>query len=169
MNVILLERIEKLGVMGEEVRVKPGYAKNYLLPQKKALRANPKNRVSFEKQRVHLEELNHQRREEAQLQANSIEGMSVLIIRQASESGQLYGSVSGRDIADILKEKGAQIERRFVNLNTPLKSLGRYDVALSLHPEVSVSVEVIIARSEEEAKNYVKKPKSEEVIETFEE
>lgn len=151
MEVILLERIEKLGQMGEVVTVKPGFARNYLLPQKKALRASKDNLAYFEKQRVQLEALNLKRKEEAQAVADKMEGLSVLMVRQAGESGQLYGSVSGKDVADAVKAAGYTIERRMVNLDQPIKTLGSYGVRISLHPEVSVVVTFNVARSAEEA------------------
>ncbi len=151
MDVILLERIEKLGQMGDTVKVKPGFARNYLLPQKKALRANKENQARFETQRVQLEAQNLQRREEAQAVAAKLDGLSILIIRQAGEGGMLYGSVSGRDVADAIKEAGFTVERRQVALDNPIKSLGTAQVRVSLHPEVAVTVKVTVARSQEEA------------------
>jgi large subunit ribosomal protein L9 len=151
MEVILLERIEKLGQMGEVVKVRPGYARNFLLPQKKALRASKSNLEFFSKQRVQLEAVNLQRRDEAQAVADKMNGISVLLVRQAGESGQLYGSVSGRDLADAIKEAGYSIERRQVNLDSPIKTLGTYPVRVSLHPEVNITVAVTVARSQEEA------------------
>ncbi len=151
MEVILLERIESLGQMGDVVNVKPGYARNFLLPQKKALRASKDNLTYFEKQRAQLEAANLKRREEAQAVAAKMDGVKVLIVRQAGESGQLYGSVSGRDLADAIKAAGYTIERRQVALDTPIKTLGTYTVRVALHPEVSVNVQVTIARSQEEA------------------
>jgi len=151
MEVILLERIEKLGQMGDVVNVKPGFARNFLLPQKKALRASKANLVYFEKQRVQLEALNLKRRDEAQAVADKMTGLSVLMVRQAGESGQLYGSVSGKDVADAIKAAGYTIERRQVNLDNPIKTLGRYAVRVSLHPEVAVIVTINVARSQEEA------------------
>ncbi len=151
MEVILLERIEKLGQMGDTVKVKPGFARNYLLPQKKALRANKENQARFEAQRVQLEALNLQRREEAQAVAVKMDKLTILVIRQAGEGGMLYGSVSGRDVADVVKDAGFTIERRQVHLDTPIKSLGAYPVRVSLHPEVSVTVTINVARSQEEA------------------
>lgn len=151
MDVILLERIEKLGQMGDTVKVKPGFARNYLLPQKKALRANKENQARFESQRVQLEAQNLQRREEAQAVAAKLDGLAIVIIRQAGEGGMLYGSVSGRDVADAIKEAGFTIERRQVALDHPIKSLGIYQVRVSLHPEVSVVVRVTVARSQDEA------------------
>lgn len=151
MEVILLERIEKLGQMGDVVNVKPGFARNFLLPQKKALRASKDNLAFFEKQRVQLEALNLKRRDEAQAVADKMAGLSVLMVRQAGESGQLYGSVSGKDVADAVKAAGYTIERRMVNLDQPIKTLGSYGVRISLHPEVPVTVTINVARSAEEA------------------
>jgi large subunit ribosomal protein L9 len=151
MEVILLERIEKLGQMGDVVKVKPGFARNFLLPQKKAMRANKDNLAFFEKQRVQLEALNLKRRDEAQAVAGKMEGLKVLMVRQAGEGGQLYGSVSGRDVADAVKAAGYTVERNQVNLDNPIKTLGSYPVRLSLHPEVQVTVTVTVARSQEEA------------------
>lgn len=151
MEVILLERIEKLGQMGDVVKVKPGFARNFLLPQKKALRANKDNLAFFETQRVQLEALNLKRRDEAQAVAVKMDGLKVLMVRQAGESGQLYGSVSGRDVADAIKESGYTVERRQVNLDSPIKTLGSYPVRVSLHPEVAVTVVITVARSQEEA------------------
>lgn len=151
MEVILLERIEKLGQMGDVVNVKPGFARNFLLPQKKALRASKDNLAFFEKQRVQLEALNLKRREEAQAVADKMAGLTVLMVRQAGESGMLYGSVSGKDVADAVKAAGFTIERRMVNLDQPIKTLGSYGVRISLHPEVSVTVTINVARSAEEA------------------
>ncbi|MFA7431227.1 MAG: 50S ribosomal protein L9 [Rhodospirillaceae bacterium] len=151
MEVILLERIEKLGQMGETVNVKPGYARNYLLPQKKALRANKANAAFFEAQRAELEAVNLKRRSEAEAVAEKMQDVSLVLVRQAAESGQLYGSVASRDIQEALKDEGYKIERRQVMLDAPIKAQGRYDVRLSLHPEVSVNITVTIARSLEEA------------------
>lgn len=151
MEVILLERIEKLGQMGDVVNVKPGFARNFLLPQKKALRASKANLAYFDKQRVQLEALNLKRRDEAQAVADKMTGLTVLMVRQAGESGQLYGSVSGKDVADAIKASGFTVERRQVNLDNPIKTLGRYAVRVSLHPEVALTVTVTVARSQEEA------------------
>jgi large subunit ribosomal protein L9 len=151
MDVILLERIEKLGQMGQTVKVKPGFARNFLLPQKKALRATKENQARFESQRAQLEAQNLRLREEAQARAAIMDQLSVLIIRQAGESGMLYGSVSGRDVAETIVEMGYGIERRQVALETPIKSLGSYPVRIALHPEVAVTVTVTVARSQEEA------------------
>jgi large subunit ribosomal protein L9 len=156
MEVILLERIEKLGQMGETVKVKPGFARNYLLPQKKALRATKANQARFEAERVQLEAANLKRREEAEKVAAVMNGHNLLMIRQAGEGGMLYGSVSGRDLAEAIREAGFTIERRQVALDTPIKSLGTYAVRVSLHPEVSVTINVTVARSQEEAERAAK-------------
>ncbi len=152
MEIILLERIEKLGSMGDVVTVKPGFARNYLLPQKKALRATKENLAKFEQQRVQLEADNRERREEAQAVADRLDGLAFVVIRQASEGGQLYGSVSARDIAEAIGEAGFKIERRQVQLDPPIKSLGLHGVRVALHPEVSASVTLNVARTKEEAK-----------------
>ncbi len=151
MQVILLERVEHLGLMGDIVTVKPGYARNYLLPQKRALRATKENQARFENQRAQLEANNLKRREEAQAVAARMEALSVLVIRQAGESGALYGSVTGRDVAAAVKEAGFTVERGQVQLDAPIKSLGSYPVRIALHPEVTVAVTVNVARSQEEA------------------
>jgi large subunit ribosomal protein L9 len=150
-ELILLQRVEKLGQMGDVVKVKPGYARNFLLPQKKALRASKDNRAKFEQQRVQLEALNIKRREEAERVAERVGGLSVIIIRQAGESGSLYGSVSARDIADGATAGGLTINRSQVVLEHPIKTLGLSQVRVSLHPEVSIPVTVNVARSPEEA------------------
>jgi len=152
MEVILLERIEKLGQMGDVVSVKPGYARNYLLPQTKALRATEDNRKHFETQRAQLEAENLELRGEAEKVGEKLSGLSVILVRQAGESGQLYGSVNARDIADEVIAGGFTISRQQVELAHPIKSLGLYEVQVRLHPEVSVTVAANIARSEEEAK-----------------
>ena len=150
-ELILMQRIEKLGQMGDIVRVKPGYARNYLLPQKMATRANKANREQFEQQRVQLEAQNLRRREEAERLAERIGQMSVVIIRQASDSGSLYGSVSVRDIAEGCIAQGLTVTRQQVVLDHPIKSLGLSTVRVVLHPEVSISVTANVARSPEEA------------------
>ncbi len=152
MEVILLERIEKLGQMGDIVTVKTGYARNFLLPQKKAMRATGSNKAVFEQQRAHLEADNLVRRKEAESVAGKVEDIDVTIIRQAGDSGQLYGSVSGRDIAASVTESGVKVGRNQIVLDRPIKALGIYDTRVVLHPEVSVTVTVNIARTEEEAK-----------------
>lgn len=151
MEVILLERIEKLGQMGDVVSVRPGFARNFLLPQKKALRANKANLAFFETQRADLEARNLEQRKEAEAVAAKMDGVQVIIVRQAGESGQLYGSVSARDIAAALIEEGFKTDRNQVNLNAPIKEVGRTEVRVRLHPEVSVNVLVNVARSAEEA------------------
>jgi large subunit ribosomal protein L9 len=151
MEVILLERVEKLGKMGEVVRVRPGYARNYLLPQKKAVRATTENRRRFEEQRAHLELDNENRRTEAEALSTRLSGLTVALIRQAGEAGQLYGSVSSRDIADAVADAGFAVRRQQVNLTQPIKAVGLYDVPIALHPEVSVLVRVNVARSQDEA------------------
>ena len=150
-DLILLQRIEKLGQMGEVVRVKPGYARNFLLPQKKALRATKANLAQFETQRVQLEAQNLKKREEAERLSERMAGLSVIIIRQASESGALYGSVSARDISDGITVSGITVTRNQIVLEMPIKTLGLSTVKLVLHPEVSLPVTVNVARSTEEA------------------
>lgn len=169
MEVILLERIEKLGQMGDVVKVKPGFARNFLLPQKKALRASKDNLAYFEQQRVQLEALNLKRRDEAQSVAGKMDNLKVLMVRQAGEGGQLYGSVSGRDVADAIKEAGFTVERRQVNLDSPIKTLGSYPVRVSLHPEVSITVTITVARSQEEAERAAAAAEAEAEAEEVEE
>src|SRR5262245_29318750 len=140
MEVILLQRIEKLGQMGEVVKVKAGFARNYLLPQKKALRATEANKARFEKQRSQLEATNLARREEAQKISGKVEGMTVVVTRQAGETGHLYGSVSARDIAAAVTDGGVTIERSQVLMDRPIKMLGLHPVRVALHPEVIVSI-----------------------------
>jgi large subunit ribosomal protein L9 len=152
MEVILLERIEKLGQMGDVVSVKPGYARNFLLPQAKALRATSENSKHFETQRAQLEAVNLEKRTEAEKVGKELDGLAVILVRQAGESGQLYGSVNARDIADQVIDGGFTITRQQVELAQPIKALGLYDVQVTLHPEVSVNVTANIARSKEEAK-----------------
>ncbi len=151
MEVILLERIEKLGQMGDVVSVKPGFARNYLLPQKKALRATKGNMSYFETQRAQLEADNLSRKQEAEAVAGKMEGAAIVVIRQAGDAGHLYGSVSARDISDGLTEAGFTVDRRQVTIDRPIKDIGLHDVRLVLHPEVSVTVSVNVARSEDEA------------------
>jgi len=150
-ELILLQRVEKLGQMGERVSVKPGYARNFLLPQKKALRANKANLAQFESQRVQLEALNIKRRGEAERLAERMAGLSVVVIRQAGDAGSLYGSVSVRDIADACAAAGLTISRQQIILAEPIKSVGLTQVRAVLHPEVSIPVTVNVARSPEEA------------------
>jgi len=151
MEVILLERVEKLGAIGDVVKVKDGFARNYLLPRKKALRANESNRKLFETNRARIEEDNAARRSEAQKSATSVDGKTVQLIRQASNTGQLYGSVSARDIVDALEADGAKVTKSQVVLDRPIKAIGMHDIKVALHPEVSVTVHVNVARSPEEA------------------
>ena len=151
MEVILLERIEKLGGMGDVVGVKDGYARNFLLPRRKALRATPENMERFEREREALEKLNSDRRDAAHSAATRLEGESIILIRQASDTLQLYGSVNARDVAEAMSERGADIRRQQVRLDRPIKSLGMHDVRIALHPEVTVTVKVNVARSPEEA------------------
>jgi len=151
MEVILLERVEKLGAIGDVVKVKDGFARNYLLPRKKALRANESNRKLFESNRARIEEENANRRSEAEKAAKGVEGKSVQLIRQASNTGQLYGSVSARDIAEALEGVGAHVAKSQVVLDRPIKAIGVHEVKIALHPEVAVTVKVNVARSPEEA------------------
>ncbi len=151
MDVILLERIERLGQMGDVVKVKPGFARNYLLPQKKALRATKENREYFEKQRAQLEAQNLNRRQDAEQVATKLEGQTVVIIRQAGEFGQLYGSVTTRDIAQAITGAGFTVDRRQIMLDVPIKTLGLHKTRVALHPEVTVSVTMNVAQTEEEA------------------
>ena len=150
-DLILLERVEKLGQMGQLVKVKPGFARNYLLPQKKALRATKENLAYFESQRAQLEANNLQRKSEATDIGATLEGLSVVIVRQAGESGQLYGSVSARDLAEAVTAAGFTIEKRQVVLERPIKTLGMHPVRIVLHPEVSVMITANVAQSAEEA------------------
>ncbi|MFE0235849.1 50S ribosomal protein L9 [Brucella anthropi] len=156
MEVILLERIGRLGQMGETVKVKDGYARNFLLPQGKALRANEANKKKFEGQRAQLEAQNLERKNEAQAVAEKLNGESFIVVRSAGETGQLYGSVSTRDIADIISANGFTLHRNQVELNHPIKTIGLHEVSISLHPEVQVQVTVNIARSTEEAERQAK-------------
>lgn len=151
MEVILLERVEKLGQMGQVVKVKDGFARNYLLPQKKALRATAANRERFETQRVDLEKQNVTLRTSAEKNAGALDGKTCVLLRQASESGQLYGSVSARDIAEAASTLGVTVDRRQVSLDRAIKNLGTHSLRIFLHPEVPTTVQVIVARSEEEA------------------
>ena len=156
MEIILLERIEKLGTIGDVVTVKDGYARNFLLPNKKALRANEANRKVFEANRSKIEADNAARRSEAQGHAGNVEGKSVILIRASSNSGQLYGSVSVRDIVDALNADGANVSKSMIVLERPIKTIGVFDVKVSLHPEVSVTVKVNVARSPDEADQQAK-------------
>lgn len=151
MEVILLERIEKLGQMGDVVKVKPGYARNYLLPRKKALRASESSRALFQEQRAQLEAENLKNRQEAERIASDVNGRTIIIVRQASDSDQLYGSVTTRDIANGITESGVTIDRRQVILPNPIKTVGMHTVRIDLHPEVTTEIIANIARSQEEA------------------
>ncbi|EJW21869.1 ribosomal protein L9 [alpha proteobacterium IMCC14465] len=156
MQVVLLERIAKLGQMGDVVSVKDGYARNFLLPQGKALRANKSNLERFENDRAQLEARNLEQKSEAEGVKAKLDGEAVIIIRQSGETGQLYGSVSPRDIAEALTDKGFNLERGQINLDAPIKILGLHEVNVTLHPEVSSSVTVNVARTEEEAERQSK-------------
>ena len=151
MNLILLERVPKLGQMGDVVKVKPGFARNFLLPQKKALRATKDNIAYFESQRKVLEAQNLERRQEAEKVGGKMSNLKVVLIRQASEALQLYGSVTSRDIADGAVAEGAKIERGQVELDKPIKALGAHKIKIHLHPEVTIEITVIVARSPDEA------------------
>jgi large subunit ribosomal protein L9 len=151
MDIILLERVEKLGNIGDVVSVKPGFARNFLLPRHKALRASEANKKRFEANRAQIEADNAHRREHAEEDSKAIDGKTIILIRQASNTGQLYGSVATRDLADALTEDGSKVTRNQIILDRPIKALGLYEVKVSLHPEVSVSIKVNIARSPEEA------------------
>ena len=151
MEVILLERVEKLGAIGDVVKVKNGFARNYLLPNKKALRANDANRKLFEANRSRIEEDNAHKRSDAETASKGVEGKSVKLIRQASNVGHLYGSVSARDIAEALAGVGAKVTKSQIVLDRPIKAIGVHEVKVALHPEVAVTVKVNVARSPEEA------------------
>jgi large subunit ribosomal protein L9 len=151
MEVILLERIGKLGQMGDVVRVKDGFARNFLLPRGKALRATVDNKKRFEEMKSELQTRNLEMKGEAGKLAAKLDGKSFVVLRQASETGQLFGSVSTRDIAALLKDDGAEIARSLIALNAPIKTIGQYKVPLALHPEVEVSITVTVARSADEA------------------
>jgi large subunit ribosomal protein L9 len=151
MEVILLERVEKLGAMGQIVKVKDGYARNYLLPQGKALRATEANKQKFERERADLEARNAQRRSGAEGEAGKLNGKSVVILRQAGESGQLYGSVTTRDIATAASSKEIEVLRTQVMLEQPIKTIGLYKVRIALHPEVVTEIQVNVARTQDEA------------------
>ncbi|WP_409361754.1 50S ribosomal protein L9 [Bartonella heixiaziensis] len=151
MDIILLERIPRLGQMGDIVSVKDGYARNFLLPQGKALRANETNKKHFEIQRAQLEARNLERKSEAQKIAEKLDGQSFIVVRSAGETGQLYGSVSTRDISEIITNEGFSIGRNQVELNHPIKTIGLHTITLSLHPEVQITVIINVARSASEA------------------
>jgi len=156
MEVILLQRIEKLGQMGQVVKVKAGYARNYLLPRRKAIRATDDNKAKYEKQRAQLEATNLAKRQEAEAISGKVEGITVVIIRQAGETGQLYGSVSARDVAAAATKAGVTIDRNQILMDRPLKDLGLHPVRVALHPEVIVTITANVAKSEEEAELQVK-------------
>jgi large subunit ribosomal protein L9 len=156
MEVILLERISRLGQMGETVKVRDGFARNFLLPQGKALRANEANKKKFEGQRAQLEARDLERKSEAQSVAETLDGKSFIVVRSAGETGQLYGSVSTRDIADLVTAEGFTVSRNQVELNHPIKAIGLTNVAILLHPEVEVTITLNIARSAEEAERQAK-------------
>ena len=151
MQVILLERIEKLGQMGDEVRVKDGFARNFLLPKKKALRATKANRDYFQTQKAHLEANNLKLKGEAEKIGDKLNGKSFTLIRQAGDRGQLYGSVSPRDVADAMEKSGFKVDRHQVNISVAIKSIGLFSIPVVLHPEVKVNISVNVARSEDEA------------------
>ncbi|WP_159952227.1 50S ribosomal protein L9 [Rhizobium sp. 18065] len=156
MNVILLERIAKLGQMGETVKVKDGFARNYLLPLGKALRANAANKTRFEAERATLEARNLERKSEAQTVADALAGKSFIVVRSAGETGQLYGSVAARDVVEILAAEGFNIGRNQVELNTPIKAIGLHSVVLHLHAEVELAIELNVARTADEAERQSK-------------
>jgi large subunit ribosomal protein L9 len=151
MQVILLERVEKLGRMGDEVRVKDGFARNFLLPKKKALRATKANREYFQAQKAQLEAQNGERRKEADAIAKKLDGKGFILIRQAGDRGQLYGSVSPRDVADVMEKAGFKLDRHQVTISQAIKAIGLFSIPVVLHPEVKVSITVNVARSEDEA------------------
>jgi large subunit ribosomal protein L9 len=156
MEVILLERISRLGQMGDTVKVKDGFARNFLLPQGKALRANEANKKKFEGQRAQLEARNLERKEEASKVAETLDGKSFVAVRSAGETGQLYGSVSTRDIADLITAEGFSVNRNQILLNQPIKTIGLTNVAIALHPEVEVTVTLNVARTADEAERQSK-------------
>lgn len=156
MQVILLEHVEKLGQMGDEVKVKNGFARNYLLPKKKALRANKENREYFSGRKAQLEAENLQRKSEAEKVAEKLSGQIFMLIRQAGDRGQLYGSVSTRDIADAITKGGFTVNRTQVPLDKPIKTVGLFPMSVILHPEVKVSVTINVARNEDEAERQAK-------------
>lgn len=156
MEVILLERISRLGQMGDTVKVKDGFARNFLLPQGKALRANEANKKKFEGQRAQLEARNLERKSEAEAVAEKLDGQSFIVVRSAGETGQLYGSVSTRDISELLTEEGFTVGRNQVELNNPIKAIGLTNVVIALHPEVEVTITLNIARSADEAERQAK-------------
>ena len=156
MDIILLERVEKLGNIGDVVKVKDGFARNFLLPNKKALRSNEANRKVFEKNREKIVADNNARRGEAEVEAKTIDGITLTLIRQSSNTGQLYGSVAVRDLLDGLEAEGHKVPKSAIVLNKPIKAIGVYDVKVALHPEVSVTIKVNVARSPEDAEMQAK-------------
>jgi large subunit ribosomal protein L9 len=164
MQVILLERIERLGKIGDEVRVKNGFARNFLIPQGKALIANDRNRKRFELEREAIEARNAAARDAAKTEAEKLEGAAFVLIRQAGETGHLYGSVSARDIAEAAEAAGHKVDRSAVRLDKPIKTIGLFDIAIRLHAEVSVKVQVNVARTPEEAE---RQAKGEDIVATL--
>jgi large subunit ribosomal protein L9 len=156
MEVILLERVEKLGAIGDVVKVKSGFARNFLLPQHKALLATDANKARFERERANIEARNAKARAEAEAEGKSIDGTTYVLIRQAGETGQLYGSVAARDIAMAASEAGHKVERRHVVLNQPIKTIGVHEVIVRLHPEVAMKISINVARSPDEAERQAK-------------
>ncbi|RWF71466.1 MAG: 50S ribosomal protein L9 [Mesorhizobium sp.] len=156
MDVILLERVSRLGQMGDTVKVKDGFARNFLLPQGKALRANEANKKKFEGQRAQLEARNLERKSEAMQISEKLDGKSFIAVRSAGETGQLYGSVSTRDIAELLTAEGFSVNRNHILLNQPIKTIGLTNVAIALHPEVEVTITLNIARTADEAERQAK-------------
>ncbi len=156
MEVILLERVEKLGAIGDVVKVKNGFARNYLLPQHKALLATEANKARFERERASIEARNAKARAEAETEGGAIDGTTYVLIRQAGETGQLYGSVAARDIAQAASEAGHKVERKHVVLNQPIKTIGMHEVTIRLHPEVALKITLNVARSPDEAERQAK-------------
>lgn len=165
MQVILLERVERLGIIGEVVKVKPGFARNFLLPQGKALRATKENMEHFERQKAHIEAENIKNRDEARKVADKLEGTVLTVIRQAGQSAQLYGSVTAKDISDTFKDHKVDVNRQQVKIDHPIKMLGLHEVKLYLHPEVHINITVNVAQSEDEAKAQLEAAKAAEVAE----
>ena len=164
MQVILLERVEKLGAIGDEVAVKSGYGRNFLIPQGKALLANDANRKRFEREREDIERRNAEARQAAEANSESLNGMSFTLIRQSGDTGQLYGSVTARDIAEAAAEAGQKVTKQQIRLNEPIKTIGLFDVAVKLHAEVEVTVQVNVARSIDEAE---RQAAGEDIIESL--
>ena len=156
MEVILLERVEKLGAIGDVVKVKNGFARNFLLPQHKALLATDANKARFERERAAIEARNEKAKAAAQGEGQSLDGTTYVLIRQAGETGQLYGSVAARDIADTINAAGHKVERKHVAINQPIKTIGMHDVTIRLHPEVALKITLNVARSPDEAERQAK-------------